>query len=598
MSPTSLGQRAAAAFSDRPVTEQVDPAGAPDADMDWDDDSLPVEEVRSLFVTLGKAFRAFQLYDENNPVRKRFVDTLMKEFSGLWGELDKLVVSMDEDHIYLGESEVYHAESRNDSLAFLFFKDGVREVTFLPGIEVHELEQFLGVLQKARKLVPEGDDLLTVLWEAELQYFQYQYVDLLAEGVALPESGAGNTGPELQAALAAEDEEIAAEEEQAASGQAAESDRPKTVKQDDFNPTLYILDPREMETLRAELQKELKRDTRTDVLKALFDRLEEPENRERQTEVIGILSTLLPNFLSRGGLVAATNVLRELRRLEQIDGMFDEQQLAASREILDGISAPEAIEELIAGLYTGTIRASSAQLNGFLQFLRGTALAPLLRESETVEHKELQAVLRKSVQGIANQNREALIGLLEEDDSLIASAAARLAGEMQISEAGPGLARLLTHEEMSVRLAAIDAAIALKASMVAGSLEQTLEDSEREVRIAAARALGELRYPPAAQTLSAIIKGKRIRLADITEKVAVFEAYGMTAGDEGVSLLDGLLNKKGMLGKKESTELRAAAALGLGRIGSPGSKAALESATQDEDPVVRSNVNRALRQED
>jgi hypothetical protein len=578
------------------VTEHADPAEA--TGLDWDEQSLPVEEVRSLFVTLGKAFRAYQLYDENNPVRQRFVDTLKGEFEGLWGELDKLVVSMDEDRIYLGGAEVYHSESRNDSLAFLFFKDGVREVTFLPGIEAHELQPFLGVLQKARKLVPEGDDLLTVLWEAELQYFTYQYVDLLAEGVALPEAGAGNTGGELQAALAAEDEAIAADEEAAESGGAA-ADAPQTVKQDDFNPTLYVLDPREMETLRAELQKELKRDIRTDVLKALFDRLEEPQNRERQSEVLGVLETLLPNFLSRGGLVAATNVLRELRRLEQMEGMFDEQRLTESRRILDGISSREAVEELIQALYNGTIRASSAQLGQFLQFLRGGALAPLLRESETVEHKELQSVLRKSVQGIANQNRKALVRLLEESDPLIAAAAAKLAGEMQIAEAGAGLARLLAHKDSAVRLAAIDAAIALKASMVAGQLEKSLEDPEREVRIAAARALGELRYTPAADTLSSIIRGKRIRAADITEKVAVFEAYGMTAHGDGVGLLENLLNKKGgLLGKKESTEVRAAAALGLGRIATPDARSALERATQDEDPVVRSNVNRALRREE
>ena len=579
------------------MSDVVDPAGQPDAGLEWDEETLPVDEVRSLFVTLGKAFRAFQLYDENNPVRKRFVDTLKGEFTALWGELEKLVVSVDEDHIYLNEAEVYSSESRNDSLAFLFFKDGVREITFLPGIEAEELGEFLGVLQKARKLVPEGDDLLTVLWEAELQFFQYQYVDLLAEGVALPEAGSGNSGEEMQAALAAEDKEIAAEEEQgAASSQAADS--PQTVKQDDFNPTLYVLDPREMDTLRAELQKELKRDVRADVLKALFDRLEEPEGKERQSEILGILETLLPNFLSRGGLVAATNILRELRRLEQTSGMFDEERLAQSRGILDRISAPEAVEELISGLYNGTIRASPAQLGGFLQFLRGGALSPLLRESETVEHKELQSILRQSVQGIAGNNREALVRLLEEDDPLIASAAAKLAGEMKISEAGPGLARLLASDDPTVRLAAIEAAIALKASMVAGALEKTLEDPERDVRVAAARALGELKYPPAADTLAAVIRGKRLRAADITEKVAVFEAYGLTAEGEAVGLLDQLLHKKGLLGGKESTEIRAAAALGLGRVGTPEARASLEKATQDEDPVVRSNVNRALRQED
>lgn len=578
------------------MSEPLDPATPPDETLDWDEDQLPVEAVRSLFVTLGKAFRAFQLYDENNPVRQRFVETLKNEFSALWQEMDKLVVSMDEDHIYLGEAEVYRSESRNDSLAFLFFKDGVREVTFLPGLEERELDQFLGVLQKARKLVPEGDDLLTVLWEEELVHFQYQYVDLLAEGVALPEAGGGNSGEELQAALKAEDEEIAAEEEQGSAGAAV--DTPQTVKQDDFNPTLYVLDPRDMETLRAELHKEMKRDIRTDVLKALFDRLEEPTNRERQSEVLGILDTLLPNFLSRGGLIAATNVLRELRRLEQIQGMFDEEGLAKSRDILEAISAPEAIEELIRALYDGTIKVSSAQLGGFLQFLLGGALAPLLRESETVEHRELQGVLRKAVQGIADRNREALVRLLGEDDPLLASAAARLAGEMQITQAAPALAKLLVHADPRVRLAAIDAAIALKASTVAGALEKTLEDTEREVRIAAARALGELRYLPAACTLSGIIRGKRIRNADITEKLAVFEAYGQTAQGDGVGLLDQLLNKKGLLGSKESSEIRAAAALGLGRIAGPDARASLERATQDEDPVVRSNVNRALRQED
>lgn len=574
------------------MTDRVDSAGAPDAGLDWEEDGLPVADVRNLFVTLGKAFRAFQLYDENNPVRQRFVATLRDEFTSLWQELDKLLVTMDEDHIYLGESEVYASDSRNDSLAFLFFKDGIREITFLPGIEGEELDRFLGVLQKARQLVPEGDDLLTVLWEQELHYFQYRYVDLLAEGVSLPEAGPGNSGEELQAALAAEDEEIA---EQQSGGGA--SDAPQTVNQDDFNPTLYALDPREMETLRAEVQKELKRDTRADVLKALFDRLEEPENRERQSEILGILETLLPNFLSRGGLVAATNVLRELRRLEQA-GAFDQARVEQANAIFHAISASEAIEGLIAALYHGTIRASPAQLGGFLQFLHGAALAPLLRESETVEHRELQAVLRKSVQGIANQNRSALIGLLGEDDPIVASAAARLAGEMQVAEAGPALAGLLQHADPSVRLAAIEAATTLKASVVAGSLEALLGDGEREVRIAAARALGELRYTPAARTLADLIRSKQLRVADVTEKVAVFEAFGMSAQEQGIELLDELLNKKGLLGKRETTEIRAAAALGLGRIGSPAARASLERATQDEDPVVRSNVNRALRMEE
>jgi hypothetical protein len=147
------------------VSEQGTPAaGAATDGQEWIEDRTAVEGVRTLFVTLGKTFRAYQLYDENNPVRRRFVEQLKSEFTQLWQEHERLVVSIDEDRMYLDEAEVYKSESRNDSLAFLFFKDGVREITFMPGIETEELEGFLGVLQRARKLVPEGDDLLTVLW--------------------------------------------------------------------------------------------------------------------------------------------------------------------------------------------------------------------------------------------------------------------------------------------------------------------------------------------------------------------------------------------------------------------------------------------------
>ncbi len=576
---------------------RVPPAGVATEAEEWDGDPAALAAVQTLLVTLAKTFRAYQLYDENNPVRRRFGEQLKTEFLALWQSMDRMVLSVDEDHLYLEDQEVYRSESRNDSLAFLFHKDGIREVTFLPGIETEELDKFLGVLQKARKLVPEGDDLLTVLWEADLRFFEHKYVDLLAEGVSLPEAGAGSTAAELQAAHAAEEAEQAAAEQRAQSGAAEPEPARQTVKQDDFNPTLYALDKREMEHLRAEFQKELHRDTRADVLNALFDRLEEPQNRARQSEVLRILSTLLPNFLSRGALVAATSVLEELRRLEATPAVFDEQRIQESRKILD----PRQCTRSDRGTHQGAVRWDHPRFGGttreLLGLLAGGALSPLLRASETVDHKELQAVLRKAVQGIASRNRGAVVKLLEEPDPVIAAGAARICGEMQITEAGPSLAHLLAHADPAVRLAAIEAAVTLKASTVASALEKTLGDPEREVRIAAARALGALRYRPAAQRLAGIVKGKDIRNADITEKVAIFQAYGMVAEGEGLALLDGLLNGKGFLGKREHTEIRAAAALALGHIPGEPARAALMKATQDEDPVVRSNVNRALRAE-
>jgi hypothetical protein len=49
----------------------------PDEPEGWSEgDDLSVARVRELFTVFAKALRAFQLYDENNPVRRRFVTIL------------------------------------------------------------------------------------------------------------------------------------------------------------------------------------------------------------------------------------------------------------------------------------------------------------------------------------------------------------------------------------------------------------------------------------------------------------------------------------------------------------------------------------------
>jgi HEAT repeat protein len=87
-----------------------------------------------------------------------------------------------------------------------------------------------------------------------------------------------------------------------------------------------------------------------------------------------------------------------------------------------------------------------------------------------------------------------------------------------------------------------------------------------------------------------------VRDADLTEKIAFFEAYGAVATAESVVMLDRMLNGRRLFGK-ENPEMRACAAMALGRVGSPGARAALQRAAEDPNPMVRSAVLKALRQE-
>jgi HEAT repeat protein len=86
-----------------------------------------------------------------------------------------------------------------------------------------------------------------------------------------------------------------------------------------------------------------------------------------------------------------------------------------------------------------------------------------------------------------------------------------------------------------------------------------------------------------------------VRETDLTEKMAFFEAYGSLCGDAGVSQLDAMLNGKGFLGRREDPEIRACAAIALGRIGSENAVSALRKSAAEKDIVVRNAVTRALR---
>jgi len=77
--------------------------------------------------------------------------------------------------------------------------------------------------------------------------------------------------------------------------------------------------------------------------------------------------------------------------------------------------------------------------------------------------------------------------------------------------------------------------------------------------------------------------------------MAFFEAYGLLSGDAGITLLDGLLNSKGFMGKRDDSEIRACAAMALGKIGSQKAMEALNKASGEKDVIVRNAVSRAVR---
>ncbi len=534
-------------------------------------------EVQEVVRGFAKALRTHLLYEGASPALDRFLETQQARMQALWGHLDRLVVQVEENDLRWEGVAVYHAEERADSLAFLLYRDGIRELAFHPEFETEELAPFVDVLARVQRNRGEEEDLLTVLWERDWLHLRYRYVEPLSEGVALPAPSGAAPRPVRPVAEVEPEPAVVS-----------------SISRDDFRETLYFLDEPELRRLEAELRGEMQRDLWTDVLNALFDRLQDGRP-DRQEAVVAILSDVLPTLLGAGKLDSAAYVLREMVAVATARPPLPANALRGVRSVFEQLARIETVTELVRIVEQAGDGFSRETLSELLVYFPPDALAPLLRAGESASSAAVRAALTGAAERLGSANRDHLVKLVSDPDPAVVAGAARLIGRLKATGAAPQVAKLLARPETAVRLVAVEALQELKAPASMSALEGALEDADREVRVAAARALAALRPPASRERLEALLDSKRVREADLTERIAFFEAYGAVAGQPGVAVLERMLNGKSWLGRRETGEMRACAALGLGRIQHPSAEKALAAAAADPDAVVRSAVGRALR---
>jgi hypothetical protein len=545
--------------------------------------TAPVAELLRL---ISKAARAHQLYLPNNPIYRRAIDNLRAGFGPVWDEVSELKLTIGESEIRWFDTPVAGepGNKSSDNLAWLFYKDGVRELTFNKGFEEAEVVPFLGLIQRARKGSPDEDDLVTMLWEADFAFVHYGYVDLLQEG------GVGELadGGELQPVGAGEVVQGThdAVQEAQASG---------FVNIADFDSTLYFLDEREIEYLHAELKREYEKDLRVRVASVLLDIFESQPDPEVRAEALENIHTLMVYLLTAEDFSGVAYVLREGQvTIGRAEGVTDQHRQKLG-ELAERLSAADALSQLLQSLDETPTLPPEADLAELFDQLRPTALATVFLWLSKTQNDRLRPLLQSAAGRIAGANTSELVRLIGAPQPEVATEAVRLAGALKTQAAVAGLGKLLTNSDVHLRQVAAHALAEIGSPGAMQALERAIDDDDRDVRVTAVRAMTARNYRPALSRLESVVKGKRVREADLTEKMAFFEGYGSLCGEGGVSHLDAVLNGKGFLGRREDSEIRACAAIALGRVGTPKAIETLRKAATEKDIVVRNAVSRALR---
>jgi len=533
---------------------------------------------------LSKGIRATQLYLPNNPVYQRAVDNIRAAFRQIWQATDDLVFDIGETELRWEDNVVYSQDQRNESIAWTLFKDGVRSVTFRPGVEETEIVRFLGVLQQARNLQADApDDLLTLLWAQDFQFVAYTFRELATENAVPIEKG-----ETIPSTLPTQIQHRVQEE--------APPKREGLVSIDDFDTTLYFLEDGEVEYLKKDVDREYSQDLRRNVLSMLFDLLELQTYGTVRAELISIVENFIPYLLGAGDFRSVAYILRETRAILQ----RAREIIPEHRKTLEGLpsrlSQRDALSQLLQSLDEAAMHPTEEELAELFQELSPEALPTLMGWISKLHNERVKDLVQAAAARLAQANAGEVLKALGSEDSAAQLEMVKLAGRLKLPGAPDGMEPLLASGDRALKLAVVEALTAIASPSALRLLERAIDDGDRDVRIAAVRFLASRGYRNAAARVETIVSGSKLRNADLTEKMAFFEAYGALVGAKGIPALDKLLVAKGLLGKREDPETRACAAMALGKIRTPEARAVLERAAQDKEPLVRNAVARAMRE--
>ncbi|PYP41699.1 MAG: hypothetical protein DMD43_05615 [Gemmatimonadetes bacterium] len=550
--------------------------------------ALPATQVEELIRTLVKGLRAFQMYLPNNPVYQRAAQGIHDGFLPIWSTTQQLVLSVVETDLVWEEQIVYHQPNKSESFAWMLYKDGLRLLTFRPGVETDEIVRFLQVVSRARLLPADAaDDLLTLLWEQSFLSIEYQFTEIITDSLAVLDPQMTDFGLSQEAAAqAAVQEQVRGE---------AAVRLPGGLDAEDFDSTLYFLEEQETLTLRNQVDEEYTRDGRRASLEALLDIFELQPSAAVREEILEIFEALFPNLLNRGEFRIVARLLREFRTIAERVTVLDPPIRRTLESFEARLSEPAILSQLLQSLEEEAALPEDGDIGEVLAELRAEGLETMLIFLPTLKRPAIRQVLEASVDRLGTAHTDVVLGILGNPDSEALRGAVGLCRRLALQVAVPALERLVTHGDPAVRLGAVEALATIGSAGALTALERALDDSERAVRIAAVTAVMEKGYRGALRRLEAVVLGRGPQELERAERRQFFEAYAVLAGAPALRVLSNILEPRGLFRRRETAENRTCAAYAIARLQSPDARLVLERIQQDKELAVRNAAARALR---
>lgn len=573
-----------------------------------------VAAAEQVLKALTKLVAGRKIYAANNPRLEQFRHDLGTSMRKFFEFEDELVLEIDQFVIRWSDSIVYENPRREESLAFLLFKDGIGEITFQPKSVGEEVERLVEMLADELHSLGGDEDIVTRLWNANFEHIGHRVLDdYLSEQFgtgttdAASEARSDETSdhaellPDLPsfaekgrvivdqaAALSSIDaylRSLSTQHHHEDGASELEASYQRTLR------SCFNVTGEETAMYRAELDRERVEDGIASFTEAIFV-FTLMVDASAVRDVVAVVERLIEYALHEKSPATLERVVRLVKEFRAREDLTDTVRQYCDKEL-----ARLADPDLVASFLDGP--SGDARADAGVTYATAVGMPALDALVKTLHHADGPVLHKRicdailAIAGESPQDVVDIIDRLDVDHPEEAIDAVYLAKALKVKALTPRLRELVFYPDARVKLEMLGMVAADDDADATQLLLQSLNDLDKRVRIRVLEALATRNEPKVREKLAEIAFAKDLAERAPDEQEAIFKTLGSVGDAHTVDQLRSLLEKRKLINLGKGNESKLLAIKALERVRDRAALDVLTRLCEDSSEAVRLRAQRA-----
>jgi HEAT repeat protein len=573
-----------------------------------------LDKVYEIFRLLSKYIHGKKIYSSNNPNLDKFAQSFKTACEAYFESEEELLLSIEQYQIKWRDQVVYENERRDESIAFIFYKDGVGEISIQCSVSFQELDLFVDIIKdETHNYLPETD-VVTKLWRTDFENIQYRIFDEYFSEDFLHGGDAGDDSTDerveaddhenlpsfkdrgrIIAGTYAPDESIGEYFSTVINqkyGYANEDDRERLMQ--DMLSSFLAIRSDELQYFEEAFSNERNSDKLVQFFAVVIDFARILGYSALAQDIQVVIERLINYFISCLDVPTITQILGIIKKFMSTHVIPDDCRLFFNN-IEEKFSTPSILLSL--GRIAQRSKNDSAAVFRFYRLVGKKTIPTILALLEDSHYPWLHTEACRTIIALAPEDIPSTINQLDMDNHRIAKDIVYILRKLETKEIHPLLNELVYYPDQSVKEDVIELLVSIDNDKAAQLLARLLDDSDKQIRIKTLKAVEELTNRSIQDKIVELAFDEDIELRNMDEQEKIFRVLGKLLGGRVMPRINGMIREKNHLffGKKKPNKRNKILAIrALEQMNCPESMNLLIKLARDSDGTIRSMSEQAI----